>query len=124
MNDLSISIDGGRKHYKPGETVTGQIQWTLPEAPKALELRLFWYTLGRGDQDAGIATTTRFEAPQKMGSGPFDLDLPAGPYSFSGSLISLCWALELVTLPGKETAREEIVIAPHESEIELGTAAD
>jgi hypothetical protein len=46
--------------------------------------------------------------------------LPEGPYSFSGKLISLIWALELACSPGSETVRREITVSPTGHEIVLG----
>lgn len=117
---IDIERSGG---FRPGETVSGRVEWALEREPDALELRLFWYTEGRGDRDAGIARTLRIEHPGRTGSQFFDLELPSGPYSFSGTLISLIWALELVAEPGEGTARREIVVGPGDAEVRLDQAA-
>ena len=49
------------------------------------------------------------------------MTLPAGPYSFSGRLISLIWALELVAEPGNHVARVEITLGPDGQEVVLAT---
>lgn len=49
----------------------------------------------------------------------FRFQLPEAPYSFSGKLISLAWALELIAYPSKEVVRREIVLAPGGSEVRL-----
>lgn len=124
IDSLRIDVDGpaGGIH-RPGETVSGRVEWALGRAPDALELRLFWYTEGRGDRDAGLARSMRIERPGETGRQRFDLELPTGPYSFSGSLISLIWALELVTEPGDDATRTEIVVSPGDGEVVLGRAA-
>ncbi len=108
----TIRIDRGRTGFEPGETLSGQLEWHLETAPRALELRLFWYTAGRGDTNAEILERVRIERPKSAGSSAFELELPRGPYSFSGELISICWALELVAEPAEETTRVDFVLAP------------
>jgi hypothetical protein len=116
---LEIHVDGGAA-FAPGHTLRGTLQWMGDAAPEALELRLLWYTEGRGDQDVGVARTLRIETPSAVGSSSFELEVPSGPYSCSGRLVSIRWALEAVTKPGKQTARAELVLAPGAREVELG----
>jgi hypothetical protein len=53
----------------------------------------------------------------------FRFRLPEAPYSFSGKLISLVWALELVLEPSKEVTRREIIVAPGGQEVHLDSVA-
>lgn len=123
MNDvLRIALDETGTVHRPGDAVSGRIEWAFDRPADALELRLFWYTEGRGDRDAGVARSLRIETPGPTGSQRFELDLPSGPYSFSGRLVSLIWALELVASPGDRTERQEIVVSPLDGEIVLDRA--
>ena len=61
--------------------------------------------------------TLRFDEPGACGSKDFAFPLPEGPYSFSGKLISLIWAMELTVSPGSETLRREITLSPTGREI-------
>jgi hypothetical protein len=54
----------------------------------------------------------------------FRFRLPESPYSFSGKLISLTWALELVAEPSKELARQEITLAPGGEAVRLESLPD
>lgn len=118
MSDrLRIDLAGPDRTRLPGSTVSGTVEWALDRTPEALELRLFWYTEGRGDRDAGVARCLRIASPGPSGSQSFALDLPSGPYSFSGRLVSLVWALELVASPGDAVARREIVVSPADGEL-------
>jgi hypothetical protein len=49
--------------------------------------------------------------------------LPAGPYSFSGQLVSLVWALELVASASKTVVRREIEVGPDRREVRLESVA-
>ena len=55
------------------------------------------------------------------GCGRHKLQLPESPYSFSGSLISLLWSLELIVDGGRCSTQVELVIAPERREIVLGS---
>ena len=119
---LSIEIEEQRTGFRPGETLAGTLRWQLEQPSNSVELRLFWFTEGRGDRDVGIARTLRYEHVGREGSERFELELPEGPYSFSGRLISLRWALELVVDDGP-TERLAVAIAPGEAEIRLDQSA-
>ena len=119
MSELQIQLQANEARFHPGDILQGTVSWNFPQASRALELRLFWFTQGKGTPDSGVVEKLRFDRPVPIATHPFQFTLPQGPYSFSGQLISLTWALELVSEPGKEVARQEIVIAPEGKEIEL-----
>jgi hypothetical protein len=120
MNDLQIHVADGAATFRPGEEVRGTASWSLEEDPKSVELRLFWRTEGKGTQDVGVAETVRFEGAGQQDRRDFHLRLPPAPYSFSGKLVSLVWALEVVAEPGSFAGRQDIVVSPTGREIVLG----
>jgi hypothetical protein len=119
MNELEIVLRDERRSFRPGETVEGVAVWRLDEPPKSIELRLFWFTRGKGTEDVGVVNQMRFDAPQLTEGRDFSFTLPARPFSFSGELISLIWALELVVEPGSHSTRVELVVSPSSEEILL-----
>jgi len=123
MSSLRIATQLQRKSFRPGEEVSGAIGWTLDKQPKSAEVRLFWYTAGKGTRDVGVVATQKLEAPQANDERSFSFRLPESPYSFSGTLISLIWAIELVVDPGGLSERLEITVSPTGEEIVLGKDA-
>ena len=119
MRTMTFDLDGKRSAYKPGERVEGQVSWELPEAPRSLEVRLFWTTSGRGDEDQEIVAVEQVPSPAASGWVRFSLQLPAGPYSFSGRLVSLGWALELVAPHEEMAASVPIVVGPEGREVRI-----
>jgi len=109
-----IVLRHGVKNFVPGETVSGEAVW-MSEGP--VELRLFWFTEGRGTQD--LAVEERQEFPANTIKGEFSLVLPSMPFSFEGSLVAVKWALELVDENEETLASEGIIVSPTASEIVL-----
>ena len=111
MSELRIELAGGRTAFKPGEPLSGRVTWRVEDQPASAELRLFWYTSGKGTQDVGVVNTMAFAAPRPDDQRDFTLPLPREPYSFSGTLISLVWAIELIVEPGGHVERQEFVLS-------------
>jgi hypothetical protein len=123
MNELEIMLRDERRNFRPGETLEGTAVWRLDTPPKSIELRLFWFTRGKGTEDVGVVNKLRFDAPQLTEGRDFSFTLPAEPFSFSGELISLIWGLELVVEPGSHSTRVELVMSPSGEEILLHSHA-
>jgi len=119
MNELKILLRDERRNFRAGEAVEGVVGWRLEKPPKSVEVRLFWFTRGKGTEDVGVVSQMRFDEPRQEEGRKFNFTLPAEPWSFSGQLISLIWALELVAEPGGATARVELVVSPTGQEILL-----
>jgi hypothetical protein len=118
MNDLSLDI-AGQTSFEPGEQITVEARWNLDGPPDAVELRVVWNTAGKGDVDIQVVDTVRIESLPAADTRPLALSLPRKPYSFSGQLISLIWALELVALPSRASTRLEITIGPGGKKVSL-----
>ena len=119
MSELRIELAGERTAYRAGEPLSGRVAWRVDGEPTSAELRLFWYTSGKGTQDVGVVDTTTFATPRMDDHRDFTLPLPREPYSFSGTLISLIWAIELIVEPGGHVERQEIVLSATGEEVVL-----
>ena len=119
MSEVAIAIDGSKRVFSPRDAVSGRVSWSLAEVPQSVELRLGWSTEGKGTKDCEIVQTLSFQPLRTNESRDFKLVLPEGPYSFSGKLISLKWALEAEVAPSGETAGEDIVLSPFAEEVLL-----
>ncbi|MEX1016695.1 MAG: hypothetical protein WDZ31_08110 [Phycisphaeraceae bacterium] len=115
---LRIETHDNRTHFEPGEMLHGLAGWELDDPPKSVELRLSWYTEGKGDQDVQVVQRKAFDHAPAVDAQVFEFPLPTEPYSFSGKLITLCWALELI-VNGRQSTRLDLVIAPGAEEIDL-----
>ena len=112
MSTLKIGTYANKTNFHPGEELAGKVLFLLDKPEKAVEIRLFWYTEGRGRPDVRIVDTVRIDKPELRGEHDFKFTLPAEPYSFAGALISLNWAVELVVLPSNEAERFAFTMSP------------
>lgn len=115
MNQFSLSLT--QKHCRPTERLRGEVSWQLNKAPKKLQVNLYWTTAGRGNTDLRIIESKSLK-PNQHGFSSFEFVLPAGPYSFSGRLITLSWAVEFIA-DSNECVTETIVVAPDATELRL-----
>jgi hypothetical protein len=120
-DSISIQLDQASSEFQAGTTLSGKVLWSTAAAIKKIELRLFWFTEGRGSQDIELVDERNWDTTGQ-GEEPFEFTLPAEPYSFSGKLISLQWALEAVTLPKENTTTRKIfTLSPNGKELVLSS---
>lgn len=119
MIRCAIQTQLDNRQFVPGEILQGRVGWQSDAAIKKAELRLFYFTSGRGTRDVEVVNTQVWKNPSSAEKQEFSFNLPAGPYSFSGQLISLEWALELVISPGNHTERLEFTLSPDGNEVDL-----
>ena len=124
MSDIQLEIEGGRSRFQPLEELRGRVRWQLGGArADSIAVQLLWHTEGKGTQDADVVETVTIEQPPPRGERAFTMQLPAGPYSCSGKLLSVVWKLQTVVEPGDEVSQTDLVIAPGDGEVNLEALA-
>ena len=118
---FDIQTDYNNAEYTPGDILAGTLAWDLPAGTECIALRLFWFTSGRGSQDIESVDELTWPIPatRLQGQEKFSFTLPTEPYSFSGKIISLTWALEAVALPDETSVQREFTLTPNGQEIVL-----
>jgi hypothetical protein len=115
---MSTTITIERRDLRPHDTVTGRVAWQLEKEPRELELRLCWFTRGRGTEESRTIEALPL-GDTLRGDKAFSFRLPAEPWSVNGKLIRIAWALEVVAKKTGSLAVEEIVVSPRRQEIVL-----
>ena len=123
MSRMHLELADGKTKYRPGEVVEGVAFWELAEQPQFVEVRLHWRTQGKATGDLETVRTVKFTQMGPQDRRPFRLELPAAPYSVSGKLISILWAVEVVAEPGGHSAAVEITLSPTGEEVRLDRTA-
>ncbi len=116
---IQLELPESQATYEPGTDLVGTVRWNRPKPFSEIELHLFWYTMGVGDQDSGLVETLRWENPGSQGERFFEIRLPRAPYSVHSPNLEIKWALEATGKPGKDSARTELVIAPGRAPLKL-----
>jgi len=119
MKQLNIELADAKTKFRPGETLEGVAFWELADAPRSIEVRLHWRTQGKGTVDLEVVTSVAFNGVGARDRRPFRITLPIGPYSVSGTLVSIVWGVELVSEPKGEAENVEITISPSGEEVRL-----
>lgn len=113
-------------HFLPGARIQGSVGGSTTHTPpdEELAVRLIWYTSGKGTRDFAIVDERRLQLGEATTIDfKFEFIAPRRPLSFSGQLISLQWAIEVVGLPSKRSTRSDIMLAHGPSEIRLLSVA-
>lgn len=117
--NLELRLNQDPTTLVPGQVIDGTAGWRLDDTPRSAELRLFWYTEGRGTCDVGLVEVLRLPVNQASLTGTFRFTLPAAPYSFQGQLVALKWAIELIVNDGKLVERLDLVVSPWVEQVSL-----
>ncbi|MEX0711664.1 MAG: hypothetical protein WD847_17915 [Pirellulales bacterium] len=103
MNDaVSISLDGHRRTYQPGEILSGEyrIERMLAVEPSAVELSVLWHTEGQGDEDLAVHHFERWSREQDEPADfrrprRFQTCLPNSPLSYQGVIVKIRWCVRV-----------------------------
>lgn len=112
MPTLTVELNANQTRFKPGEPIDGLAGWDFADdAPKWVEVRLYWHTAGKGDEDIVVVDSTKFEAPRAVDAQVFGFVAPDGPFSYEGRLIEIAWGVEVVAHRTKETAQVGLTLS-------------
>lgn len=117
MNEIDLKFSYESSGFDPGSELVVDVQWNCSEPPSSIEVRLVWSTSGKGDLDLKVVKTVRLDGLAACGTQQVQFALPWGPYSFSGKLISLIWAVEAVAFPSNDSTRLPFTLAPQGREV-------
>jgi hypothetical protein len=115
---MKIELTKREASFVPREMIKGTVSWSDTEGT-SLEVRLIWYTVGKGDRDFEVVAVHKSPSFSASGKTTFEFLAPTRPQSFSGKLISLQWAIEAIVFPSKSSERAELAISNTGSEIKL-----
>ncbi|MEM8737840.1 MAG: hypothetical protein AAGG38_05090 [Planctomycetota bacterium] len=108
---LTVELGADPPSYRPGDRIDGVAGWQLDKAARWVEVRLFWRTAGKGDEDAVIVDSVRYDEPGEVDARAFSFVAPTGPFSYEGRLIEIAWGVEVVARRAKQTARITLTLS-------------
>lgn len=113
MNTMQLSLVNKPACYRPGDVVQCEVDWQLDQSPRLIELRLLWYTRGKGSADMQVVAADQCPNLQVSGRWQIGIRIPDDAVcSYTGQLMSINWAVEVVAEKKLAFARQEIDISP------------
>ncbi len=118
---LCIEFDREDRTYRVGESVTGKVLIRAPSGDqcKAVRLRTYWRTHGKGNADKGEPTVTRLHtgplSREHLHEFRFEFPAPPGPFTYHGRFLNVDQYVEVqVDQPWARDPRraEEYVLLP------------
>ncbi|GHC55629.1 hypothetical protein [Roseibacillus persicicus] len=117
-----VEIELDHFHHQPFQELTGRVRITGSLPAKKMELRVFWFTRGRGDEEAKVLHRQEISPHDSL--VPFAWKLPPAPYSFAGKLITLAWAVEVVDEKEQSLDLVPFLLSPSGEEMQLEALKD
>ncbi len=114
-----ILIDCPDSRVRPGGVIAGEALWDLEEDPGSITLSIGWWTEGKGARDERIIEAKEIKNAGRIGKDAFRFEVPTGPLSFSGKLISLNWAIEAGAVKGNAKAVHRFTVSIGDHEIDI-----
>ncbi|MFT4627665.1 MAG: hypothetical protein ACI8PZ_006352 [Myxococcota bacterium] len=114
-----ITVQLPQGSYAPGDMLDADVAWGDPGSKGEVLVTLLWYTVGKGTEDVVIVRQERFPTDGRAGRQRLAWPLPHEPWSFSGRLVGVTWALEASLEPRGEVHRLDFVLGPDRLEARL-----
>lgn len=123
---ITIALNSGEEPaFHPGDAIEGSVSWeVLDDATDSLEVRLIWFTIGKGDRDAQFVDVKKVDSPAANGKVNFAFTAPHRPNSFSGKLIAVQWAVEVIAFPQRDAVQSLLTICPPTGVVVLNPVDD
>lgn len=109
---LILKVDGSENIFCPGANIAVEAGWRQQDPPDHAAVRLFWYTDGDDLLDTKLCGEQILEGRGNNHKKKITMQLPEAPFSCSGPLFSIRWAIELVLNGGEQAKRVDIRVAP------------
>ena len=105
---ITISFENDKREFRPGDMISGRINWTNMDADDVLTTRLVWYSKSAFENEHVIALQQTL-VTEPTGMRRFMYLAPESPFSCEGKLVSVYWAIEVQF--EKETISEPLTIS-------------
>lgn len=121
--DIRIDLDGGKRDYRGGETLSGAV-YVMAREPvecRSLTIELLWQAHGKGDSNVQTVDS-QVQEKQSWQPGfeqrfPFRFQIPRSPWTYHGHILNVDYHLIAradFPLARDVVADEEIVVLPGE----------
>ena len=118
---LQIKLDETVIH--PGEQLKGLVVWDFDSVPSKITLAVSWQTSGKGSDDSETVLEEDWVPDSKSGERKFAFQMPRGPISVNGNLISIAWQIECTSKRPSAASTIPFVLSQMDRPIRLSALA-
>ena len=100
--EINIRLIGDSDQYDLGDTLSGEffVDTDDPEAIRAVEISVLWYTEGKGEEDLDVHFFKRIgndngDFVDMRQSQAFSTTLPTSPLSYDGVIVKIHWCVRI-----------------------------
>lgn len=116
---MSLQIKLEASVIRPGQWLKGKVVWDFDSVPSKIELDVSWQTSGKGTEDLDIVFEEEWNPDTKSGERSFQCQLPRGPISVQGNLISIGWQVECNSNRPNATIKVPFVLSQIDGPVRL-----
>ena len=116
---MTLQIKLEDSHCRPGQLLNGTVMWEFDSPPTKLTLEVSWQTSGKGTDDSETIFTEDWSPGSNSGEKKFQLQLPRGPISVHGHLITIEWHVECTSKRPQATSIMPFVLSHLDQPIRL-----
>jgi hypothetical protein len=125
---ITLQLDRADGVYAPGETMIVTARWPRGVVVQTLECTLEWSTEGKGDSNGELVTEEFWNDLESVQSVEWKVELPRGPLSVQGQLLSIVWAVhceaEIEGARGEESQEVPLTLSHGSEPIVLTKVAE
>lgn len=114
---MQIKLDDTK--CRPGQLMNASVVWDLGATTSDLMLEVTWQTAGKGTDDSETIFSESWTPDSPSGEKSFQIQLPRGPISVQGGLISIQWQIQFTRKRTKETNTVPFVLSHLEGPVQL-----
>ena len=98
---IDVQFDRPGRHYDPGGLLSAgyRVGGVEPEAVRAVEASVAWYTEGKGEEDLGVHAFARLTDADAVRAalegGVLETRLPPSPLSYEGVIVKIRWCVRV-----------------------------
>jgi len=119
---MSLQILLKKSIYRPGELLKWAVEWEFDSTPSKITVEVSWTTSGKGTDDSENVFTEDWTPDSATGQRTFEYQLPRGPISVRGNLVSINWQIECTSHHPKAQDQEPFVLSHMDKPVQLSSA--
>ena len=118
---MSLRILLTKTTCRPGMLLKWAVEWDFDSTPSKINVNISWRTSGKGTDDSGKVFTEDWTPDSVSGQRGFEHQLPRGPISVRGNLISIDWQIECTSNHPKADDKMSFVLSHIDKPVQLSS---